>query len=244
MLVSALQQSEPALHVHISPPSWASLQPLPSHPFRSSQNTELSFWCPLINGHQYFFSSTLLPYGATWYSRLIFLSYPSSPRNELWSLSLRNGSKSHVMALDVLIALGVSLPSQMAEQGTICMHTNLCGLPWWLSGEESVCQCRRCGLNPWVRKIPWRRKWQPSSVFLPGKSHGQRSLAGYSSWGCKRVGHDLARKWQPTPVFLPGKSCGRSSLLGYRPWGCKESDTTEWLHFTLATNQQQQHTNI
>ena len=91
------------------------------------------------------------------------------------------------MALDVLIALGVSLPSQMAEQGTICMRTNLCGLPWWLSGEESVCQCRRCGLNPWVRKIPWRRKWQPSSVFLPGKSHGQRSLAGYSSWGLQEL---------------------------------------------------------
>ena len=134
-----------------------------------------------------FFSSTSLPYGATWYSRLIFLSYPSSPRNKLWSLSLRNVSKSHVMALDVLIALGVSLPSQMAEQGTICMRTNLCGLPWWLSGEESVCQCRRCGLNPWVRKIPWRRKWQPSSVFLPGKSHGHRSLAGYSSWGLQEL---------------------------------------------------------
>ena len=48
--------------------------------------------------------------------------------------------------------------------------------------------------NPWVRKIPWRRKWQPTPVFLPGKSHGQRSLAGYSPWGCKRVRHDLATK--------------------------------------------------
>ena len=38
----------------------------------------------------------------------------------------------------------------------------------------------RCGFNPWVRKISWRRKWQPTPVFLPGKSHGQRSLAGYS----------------------------------------------------------------
>ena len=37
----------------------------------------------------------------------------------------------------------------------------------------------------WVSKIPWRRKWQPTVVFLPGESHGQRSLAGYSSWGCK-----------------------------------------------------------
>ena len=47
-----------------------------------------------------------------------------------------------------------------------------------------------------VRKIPWRRKWQPTPVFLPGKSHGQRSLAGYSSWSHRRVGHDLVTKPQ------------------------------------------------
>ena len=41
----------------------------------------------------------------------------------------------------------------------------------------------------WVRKIPWRRAWQPAPVFLLGKCHEQRSLAGYSPWGC-RVGHD------------------------------------------------------
>ena len=39
--------------------------------------------------------------------------------------------------------------------------------------------------NPWVGKIPWRRKWQPTPVFLPGGSHGQRSLADYSPWGHK-----------------------------------------------------------
>ena len=53
----------------------------------------------------------------------------------------------------------------------------------WLSGKESAFQgrrCRRYGFNPWLRKIPWRRKWQPTPVLLPGKSHGQRSLAGYS----------------------------------------------------------------
>ena len=55
----------------------------------------------------------------------------------------------------------------------------------WSSGKESVCQCRRRGFDPCVRKIFWRRKWQPISVFLPEKSHGWRSLAGYSSWGCK-----------------------------------------------------------
>ena len=54
------------------------------------------------------------------------------------------------------------------------------GLPWGLSGKESVCQCRRCGLDPWAGKIPWEKKLQPTPVFLPGKSHGQRSLVGYS----------------------------------------------------------------
>ena len=58
-------------------------------------------------------------------------------------------------------------------------------LPWWLSNRESVCQCRRHGLDSWVRRIPGRRKWQPAPVFWPRNPHGQRSLAGYSLWGCK-----------------------------------------------------------
>ena len=58
---------------------------------------------------------------------------------------------------------------------------------------------RRHGFNPWVRKIPWTRKWQPIPVFLFGKSHGQRSLAGYSPWGHKRVEHDLVTKQQQPP---------------------------------------------
>ena len=57
------------------------------------------------------------------------------------------------------------------------------GLPRWLSGKESACQCRRHGFNPWVEKIPWRRKWQPTPVFLLGKN--TESLAGHSPWCCK-----------------------------------------------------------
>ena len=78
-------------------------------------------------------------------------------------------------------------------------------------------QCRRLRFGPWVGKIPWRRnppameqtwfdplmgkipwrrKWQPTPVFLPGKFHGQRSLAGYSPQGHKRVGHDLVTEEQ------------------------------------------------
>ena len=53
---------------------------------------------------------------------------------------------------------------------------------------------RRQGLNPWLRTIPWRRAWQPTPVFLPGESQGQRSLRGYTAHGVARVGHDLATK--------------------------------------------------
>jgi len=59
------------------------------------------------------------------------------------------------------------------------------GLPWWLNAKESICQGRRPGFDLSVGKIPWRRKWQLTPVFLPGESHGQRSLVGYSPWGCK-----------------------------------------------------------
>ena len=56
-------------------------------------------------------------------------------------------------------------------------------LPRWLSGKESTCQCRRHEFDPWVGKIPWRRKWQPTPVLLPGEFHGQVSLAGCSPRG-------------------------------------------------------------
>ena len=64
-----------------------------------------------------------------------------------------------------------------------CIH----GFPGG-SGKESACRCmrvRRRGFIPWVGKIPQRRKWQPTPLFLPGKSHAQRILVGYSPWGCK-----------------------------------------------------------
>ena len=71
--------------------------------------------------------------------------------------------------------------------------------PQWFSCRESTCQCRRPGFNPWIRKIPWRRAWQPTPVFLPGESPGQRSLVGYSPWDRKES--DLAtqqQQWKST----------------------------------------------
>ena len=59
------------------------------------------------------------------------------------------------------------------------------GFPGGSVSKESTCQCRRLGFDPWVRKIPWKWKWQLTLVFLPGESHGQRSLVGYSPWSRK-----------------------------------------------------------
>ena len=53
---------------------------------------------------------------------------------------------------------------------------------------HGACQCRRCRFSPWVGKMPWRRKWQPTPELLPGKSRGQRSLTGCSPWGHKELG--------------------------------------------------------
>ena len=72
---------------------------------------------------------------------------------------------------------------------SLSLHASLfLGIPGDASGEEPACQCRRCKrhrFDPWVGKIPWRTAWQPTPVFLPGESNGQRSLVGYSPWGHK-----------------------------------------------------------
>ena len=99
------------------------------------------------------------------------------------------------------------------------------GLSWWLSRKEATCQWRRLGCDPWVRKSPWRRKWQPTPVFLPGKSHGQGSLAGYSLWG-RRVRHDLATEQQQHALFWWGVFILASCLkfpCGERPAQLREA---------------------
>ena len=63
------------------------------------------------------------------------------------------------------------------------------------SDKESTCNAGDT-FSPWVGKIPWKRDWLPTSVFLPGEFHGQRSLAGYSPWDIKRVRQDLATNQQ------------------------------------------------
>ena len=100
------------------------------------------------------------------------------------------------------------------------------GLPGRASGKELSCQCRRhkrLGLDPWVGKIPWRRAWQPSPVFLPRESYGQRSLVGYSPWGRKESDttestyHAFMRsKCSPRPR-IANHTCGLCEMQNLRP---------------------------
>ena len=88
----------------------------------------------------------------------------------------------------------------------------------FLVAQESTHQCRRFRFDPYVRKILWRRKCQPNPLFLHGKSHGQRSLTGYSPWGCKRVRHDSATKQQWQQQYTLGgkkKSASHGSRVTY-----------------------------
>ena len=76
--------------------------------------------------------------------------------------------------------------------GEIVISYMVVRAPRQSSGTESACEFGRRGLDPWVKKIPWRRKWQPIPVFLPEKFYGQRSLAGYSPWDHKESGYNRA----------------------------------------------------
>ena len=91
-------------------------------------------------------------------------------------------------------------------------------IPDGTSGKESACQCRRCkrqGFNPWVGKIPQRRAWQPTPVFLPEESHGQRSLADNCPQGCKEPDTTEAPQHAHSPSALQEKEL--SSLLWLPP---------------------------
>ena len=110
------------------------------------------------------------------------------------------------------------------------------GIPGGASGKEPACQCRRLKrqwFNPWVGKIPWRRAWQPTPVFLPRESHGQRRLAGrLQSMGLHRVRHnwsDLAQhgtREEASLVICPLSASDSLWQLMYllrcssSPWKC------------------------
>ena len=105
-------------------------------------------------------------------------------------------------------------PGGLLSMGSQRVRHDLVIEPRCDSGKESSCQFKRperLEFNPWVRKIPWRRKWQPTPVFLPGECHGQRSLAGYSPWGHKswtRLSANIPHSHIQTPVTISMSNSG------------------------------------
>ena len=130
---------------------------------------------------------------------------------EIWLVALQEDTlrkmRSKNFFIEVFIFIRVWKPSakqnKQTKTSSSCLELcprqtifnrsriGLLGLFWNILSSCSsvgkiIClQFRRLGIDPWVGKISWRRKWQPTPVFLPGKSHGQRSLVGCSTWGCK-----------------------------------------------------------
>ena len=98
-----------------------------------------------------------------------------------------------------------------------CAYVCVCvGLPWWLRWQRICLQCRRPGFNPWLGKIPWRREWQPTPVFLPGEFPGQRSLGGYSPWGVAKRRTQLSNQHPHTYMYAIGSvSLENSNTLPY-----------------------------
>ena len=110
-----------------------------------------------------------------------------------------------------------------------CRHTLLTvRLPWRLSGKGATRNpgdSGDLGLIPGVKKMPWRRKCQPAPTFLPGESHGQRSLAGYSLVWSQRAGHD----WTTDRTCVTNSDLHSYLLFGFREW-LLTNLRSWWLH--------------
>ena len=114
------------------------------------------------------------------------------------------------LCLHIVFAMVRHVPDLLSKyKGTSWHHSYWIGVYLMISFrtsqvaqcKESSCQYGRCELDPCVRKMPWRRKWQPTLVFLPGKSHGRRRLAGYGLWDRKRLEYNLATNQQQMVSF-------------------------------------------
>ena len=103
------------------------------------------------------------------------------------------------------------------------------GFPGGSEVKASACTCRRPGFDPWVGKIPWRRKWQPTPVFLPGESHGLRSLVNYSPQCCKES--DTTEQLHFHSHFVRQKQCCLFSAMQNRCLGAAQGEiypVSEW----------------
>ena len=122
---------------------------------------------------------------------------PTMQKTQVWSLGWKDPLEKEMATSSNTFVW--KIPWTEKPVGLQSMGSQRVGHDWasslHFSGKELPGQCRRHGFYSWVREIPLRRRWQPTPVFLPEKSHGLRSLAGYIPWGLKRIRH-LATKQQ------------------------------------------------
>ena len=165
----------------------------------------------------------------------------SSSEHSIFYLNLRVPRKPNTRKKENQAFLTVLM--RKVGDHDLWLHTWGEGLPWGLSGKESTCQGRRPGSDPWVWRIPWRRAWQPTPVFLPGESHGQRCLVGYSPWGRKESNavhfsrsavsdslwpHGLQHARPPCPSSTPGVY----SNLRPSSWWCHPTISSSVIPFS------------
>ena len=110
-------------------------------------------------------------------------------------LAWRNPRTKEVGGLQ---SIGHKEPDSAEATEDTCVHHHP-RLPWGFKHQEICFQCKRSGLDPCIRKIPWRREWLPNLVLWPGEFHGQKSLAGNSQWGHKDL--DMIERLSLTSLF-------------------------------------------
>ena len=121
--------------------------------------------------------------------------YPIGSRGDCSQLSFPNThslsyTHTHTHTHTHILSLSLSLSISLSNQLAVCTEIHRTSQTVLLVKNPPTCQCRRCQrceFNPWLGKIPWRRKWQPIPVLWPGEFHGQRSLVGYRPWGQKEL---------------------------------------------------------
>ena len=110
-----------------------------------------------------------------------FTAFPLKMFSSAWTFLAANTILWVISTID-----NPDFPQKLRNRGIF-----ISGLPWWHSCQRVCLQCRKHGFHPWVRKIPWRRKWQPTPGFLP-ENHMDRGAWWLRFMGSQRVGHDWA----------------------------------------------------
>ena len=193
-----------------------------------SKNSHLKFYSPRTTTAKFYmksFRNFLCIYKYMYRSILLLPPYPPPPPS--FFCFTQRGSLFHVSTF-------YHCEAEFIKP----LDCNL-GVPRWLSSKEFTWKCWRQRFDPRVRKIPSRRKWQPNPVFLPRKSHGQKSLAGYRAWGRKErlSSVQFSGSVVSNSLQLYGSQHARPSCSSPTPDAYSNSHLLcQWCHPTISSS--------